>query len=78
MASRISRWGNSLGVRIPREALEKAHLREGDRISIEATQQGLLLRAVDRPGLEELVSAISPQNVYAETQTGRAVGNETW
>ena len=30
MAVTVSRWGNSLGIRLPKETLERAHLREGD------------------------------------------------
>ena len=78
MAVTVSRWGNSLGIRLPREALERAHVREGDLLSVEATEHGLLLRPANRPSLDDLVSAITPQNLHGEVSTGAAVGNEAW
>ncbi len=78
MATIISRWGNSLGVRIPKEALERAHLHEGDEISIEATDHGVLLRSAKPQLLEELIAAIRPENLHDETSTGAPVGNEIW
>ena len=29
MTATISRWGNSLGIRLPKSALQDGHLREG-------------------------------------------------
>ena len=78
MATTISRWGNSLGVRLPKEALEQMNLREGDTVSIEATENGLLLKTAHHSSLEDLVAAITPQNIHAETPTGAIVGNEIW
>jgi antitoxin component of MazEF toxin-antitoxin module len=38
MKVKIVRWGSSLAVRIPKSAAEKARLREGDFLEIEATE----------------------------------------
>lgn len=74
----ISRWGNSLGVRLPREALDRARLREGDTLLVEVVADGLFLRPADRSKLEALVGAISPENLHGETGTGAPVGRESW
>ncbi|HUY40032.1 MAG TPA: AbrB/MazE/SpoVT family DNA-binding domain-containing protein [Candidatus Dormibacteraeota bacterium] len=74
----ISRWGNSLGVRLPKDALARAHLREGDALLVEATEEGLLLRAAARSNLETLLAAITPENLHGETETGSPVGKELW
>ena len=78
MASTISRWGNSLGIRIPREALARARLREGDAITVEATDEGILLRPAGRARLAELLAAITPETLHEEAPTGAPVGKEVW
>ncbi len=78
MATTISRWGNSLGIRLPKEALERADLHEGDILSIESTEHGLLLRPADLSALDDLVAAITPENLHGDLSTGVAVGNEVW
>ncbi|MHB8432445.1 MAG: AbrB/MazE/SpoVT family DNA-binding domain-containing protein [Candidatus Tyrphobacter sp.] len=74
----ISRWGNSLGVRLPKDALARARLREGDALLVEVTEEGLLLRAAARSNLEALLAAITPENLHGETETGNPVGQEPW
>lgn len=78
MPTTISRWGNSLGVRLPKDALDRAHLHEGDTVSIELSQNGLLLRAAVALDIESLVSKITLENLHVEMSTGSAVGNEIW
>jgi antitoxin MazE len=71
------KWGNSLAVRIPKPVAEKAHMREGDPIFVEARKGRVEIRSVDRiPTLEELVAQITPENRYEETDWGRDVGKE--
>ncbi len=43
MKMQIGKWGNSLAVRLPREIVERFHLKEGDSIDTE-----LLARALQR------------------------------
>ena len=78
MTITISKWGNSLAVRLPKEALESAHLHEGDLLSVVAAENGLLLTPVNRPSIEALVDAITAENLHRETRTGLPVGNEVW
>jgi antitoxin MazE len=54
MNIQISRWGNSLALRIPHEILKEAHLGEGDCVSASLASDGsITLRAkrVDRKSL---------------------------
>jgi antitoxin MazE len=76
--SQIVKWGNSLAVRIPKPLAEEAGVREGDPIVIEAADGLIRLRPKRRtPTLRELVSQITPENRYDETQSGSARGKET-
>ncbi len=78
MRATISRWGNSLGVRIPKSALEEAHLAEGDHVDVVSEDGKLVLsRQKSRPTLDELVARITPENRHGEV-IGDLVGNEVW
>lgn len=74
----ISRWGNSLAVRIPKEALDRAGLREGDALSV-LTENGriVLTPQTAAPSLDELVARITPENLH-EQIFENIVGRETW
>ena len=78
MTTTVSRWGNSLGVRIPKEAAEQANLREGDVVEVIAEGGRIVLvpRAID-PSLDDLIDMISPQNVHGEV-TVAPTGAEIW
>jgi antitoxin MazE len=73
----VAKWGNSLAVRIPREVAERARLREGDPIVIEAMEGYVELRSAERiPTFEDLVAQITPENRYQETDWGPDRGKE--
>ena len=78
MTLTISRWGNSLAVRLPKEALEQADLREGDvlEVSREGRAITLTLRGAP-PTLDELIARIAPENLHAESFSLPA-GAEPW
>lgn len=44
----VSRWGNSLAVRLPAEALKASGIGEGDKLLAEFTPDGRLLLAPER------------------------------
>ncbi len=76
----ISRWGNSLAVRIPKSILERSRVKEGDSLELDVSEdEGLVLRPVCRPcSLEELVAGITTENCPAETDWSPARGKEAW
>ncbi|MDV2996858.1 MAG: Antitoxin MazE [Chroococcidiopsis sp. SAG 2025] len=82
MSQTITRWGNSLGLRIPKEIAEQAQLTEGAIACLEVVDGALVVRAVkprrNRYKLSELLEGITPENLHSETDTGEPVGNEVW
>lgn len=73
----VDRWGNSLGVRLPKAIAESAGLREGDRVEISFEDSAVVIRpAKPRYTLKELLAGITPENVHPETDWGLAVGRE--
>ena len=79
MRARISKWGNSLGVRIPKAFVDQAGLENGAEIEISISGGRIVLTPVSREyGLEELSAKITVENRHTETDWGRPVGNEGW
>jgi antitoxin MazE len=80
MKGKISRWGNSLALRIPRKLASSHHLDEGTSVEIIEDQGELKLRPVPEQiyHLDELLGGITEQNLHEEVQTGSARGKEVW
>lgn len=79
MHTKIRKWGNSLGLRIPKAFAEEAHLTEGASVDISLEGDALVVRAVRAPyRLADLVSEVREENIHYEVDTGDAVGREAW
>ena len=80
MTTKLQKWGNSLGVRLPKTEVKKAGLREGKLVSVTAIRSGIFIKATPtkREKLNDLVEKITPTNRYAEFDWGESVGNEIW
>jgi antitoxin MazE len=75
----IAKWGNSQGVRLPKEVLKQAHLREGDELTVRVENGRIALEpAAPEITLEKLVAGITPRNRHREQDWGAPVGNEVW
>ena len=79
LRARIARWGNSLGVRIPKAVAKKVGLDEGADVEVKVSGRNLVLAPAHREySLDELVKAITPENRHSETDWGAPAGNENW
>jgi antitoxin MazE len=78
--STISKWGNSLAVRIPLVIAKQASLGEGDSVKIALGRDGsIVLRPARRKyDLADLVARITPRNRHRETNWGKSEGEEAW
>jgi len=78
--STISKWGNSLAVRIPLAMAKEAGLREGDSVvmGLNSDRAIVLQPAARKYELMELVSKITPENRHGETDWGAPLGGESW
>jgi len=76
----ISKWGNSLAVRIPHAIAKQAGLSQGDCVALTIENDGVIaLRPTRRKyELSELISKITPKNRHRETDWGRPRGGESW
>jgi antitoxin MazE len=62
----ISKWGNSLGLRVPRDVAARAGITEGSRVDIEASDDGriIITRSRRRFTLEELLAGMTPDREH--------------
>ena len=78
--TQVSKWGNSLAVRIPQGIAKDAQLAEGDRVTFNLKTDGsIVLRSTRRKyDLRQLVSGITKKNRHSETDWGPPAGRESW
>ncbi len=79
MKTEIGKWGNSLAVRIPREAAQQAGVKAGDEVELVARAGKLEVRPVARKlTLAELVDNITDANLHHGDDWGKPAGKELW
>lgn len=73
----LDRWGNSLGVRLPKSIADTAGLREGDRVVIEVDDGSVVIRhAKPKYTLEQLLGELTADVLHGEIESGGAIGAE--
>jgi len=77
MQVQISRWGNSLGLRIPKDVAARAGLREGSRVEIEAEGERVVITPARRRYLlADLLKGVTPQAMREAFDWGPDKGRE--
>jgi len=46
---RVNRWGNGLGIRLPKEFTDREGITETSRVEVRATSNGLVITRADEP-----------------------------
>ena len=80
MVTTIQKWGNSLGLRIPKGVAEDAQVKEGTTVDIRLRDGQLVISPVKSKHyrLEDLLKGVTRHNMHREIETGDAVGKEVW
>lgn len=80
MRTKIVKWGNSLGLRIPRAFADEVRVSEGSTVDLGLEDGRLVIRVIEtKPiSLEGLLAEITAENLHGEVDTGGAVGGEVW
>jgi antitoxin MazE len=79
MISNVTKWGNSLALRIPNAFARELDVREGGSVEISVANGALIVRPVDDENvydLDALLSGITEENRHGEIASGAPVGNE--
>ena len=80
MQTTIQKWGNSLGLRIPKAFAEEAGVEAGSAVDLAVRDGGLVVTPVrnHRYVLQDLLDGITRDNKHEEIDSGAAVGREAW
>lgn len=76
MKSKVTKWGNALGVRIPREACRTLALAHGDSLRIEIVGDKLVMTPEHSDSLSDLLSRVTAENCHGELGWGPDIGRE--
>ena len=80
MQTRIQKWGNSLGLRIPKSFAEETGVQAGSEVDLSVDNGDLIIRPIRKRKyrLQDLLQRISASNLHDGIDTGNAVGREAW
>ncbi|MSN24862.1 MAG: AbrB/MazE/SpoVT family DNA-binding domain-containing protein [Geobacter sp.] len=80
METQVQKWGHSLALRIPSAFAKKTRIHSGSRVDLSEVKGKLVITLIEpeEPTLDMLLAGVTAENLHHETETGDAVGNETW
>ncbi|MEO8275135.1 MAG: AbrB/MazE/SpoVT family DNA-binding domain-containing protein [Thermoanaerobaculia bacterium] len=80
MNAKIQKWGNSLGLRIPKPFADEVGLEEQGEVELTLVRGTLVIRPILPPAftLEGLLSGVTKRNRHDEVESGAPVGREVW
>ena len=80
MQTKVQKWGNSLGLRIPKSFAEQAGVEAGSEVDLAVEDGELIVRPRRQPRyeLKKLLRGVTSKNVHREVETGDPVGREAW
>jgi len=73
----VQKWGNSLGIRIPKSLALKVGLIEGSEVDLDVENGHLVIKPKSAT-LDELLTQVTPENLHKEVPTGEPQGRESW
>jgi len=80
MQTKITKWGNSLALRIPKSFALNAKLRQNELVDISIDKEKIIITPIGEKeySLDELLEGVSADNLHGEFDTGIPVGKEVW
>ena len=80
MQTKITKWGNSLALRIPKSFALSAKLRQNELVDISIDKEKIIITPIGEKeySLDELLEGVSADNLHGEFDTGIPVGKEVW
>lgn len=81
MTTKLKKWGNSYGVRIPKDVLDNLEISENVEfdINMKGKKIELVPKQISKPkySLNKLCNSIK-NNTHKEVEWGGSIGNEIW
>ena len=76
MKTLVSKWGNSLAVRIPKPFAIETGMDDGSEVEIIVRSGKLILSP--QFSLSDMLSLVNDKNIHPETNEGESIGSEQW
>ena len=80
MQTKIQKWGNSLGLRIPRTFAAEVQVEEGSTVDLSVEDGRLLVRPLRgrKYAVSDLLKKVTRRNLHGEVPAGGPTGREGW
>ena len=80
MQTKITKWGNSLALRIPKSFALNANLKQNELVDLSIEKEKIIITPINEKeySLKELLDQVTESNLHGEFDTGKPVGKEIW
>ena len=83
MLSKVQKWGNSQGIRIPKNILENSHIKIGEEVDISVENGKIIVEATHKINgkyrIKDLIRKMPKDYVVADEENwGIPSGQEVW
>lgn len=80
MQTKITKWGNSLALRIPKSFALYANLKQNELVDLSIEKEKIIITPIYEKeySLKELLDKVTESNLHGEFDTGEPVGKEMW
>jgi len=80
MEAKVKKWGNSLGLRIPKSFSAQTGIIDGSNVDIQLEGNKITIVPLNKSEytLDELLSQVTEENIHYEINSDGPVGNEIW
>lgn len=82
MLSKVQKWGNSQGIRIPKNLLENSNIKIGEEVDITVQEGKIIVESTNkirgRYNIKDLVSRMPQDYEPKEENWGAPMGREEW
>lgn len=80
METKVTKWGNSLALRIPKPLAVDLGLTEHSLVELSLVDGKLLIEPIvdEDLTLEDLLAQVTEGNLHRELDTGPSMGSEAW
>jgi antitoxin MazE len=80
LITKIQKWGNSLGIRLPSVFTKELKLKENSSVEIKLIDKKIIIEPVEivQYDLDELLSKVSEENIHEEIIFDGPEGKKIW
>lgn len=77
MEARVTKWGNSLGIRVPSAIADQLKIRDGSIVDFQVRGNEIVIKP-NKKTLDDLLEGVTQANRHTEIDWGAPKGREEW